>query len=113
MSQTQWAFVNSLKEQEAAELKGIKIYSNFSSLFNNIVINSKILVFNRDRAGSPTKENKTGDSKGASKTAKPKPKPKGTSGTTSGLSRPASSLFDITKPHWTLKWVSDSISAVN
>lgn len=70
-------------------------------------------MFAKDRAGSPSKESKA-DSKGAgSKTAKLKPKPKGTSGASSGLSRPASSLFDITKPHWTLKWVSDSVAAVN
>lgn len=31
----------------------------------------------------------------------------------SSMSRPASSAFDITKPHWTLKWVSDASSADN
>lgn len=53
------------------------------------------------------------ESKGAAlKAAKAKAqKTKGTPGPSSVLSRPASSAFDITKPHWTLKWVSDATCA--
>jgi hypothetical protein len=53
------------------------------------------------------------ESKAAGLKAKAKSQKKGTPGPSSSvLSRPTSSAFDITKPHWTLKWASDSISAV-
>jgi hypothetical protein len=78
--------------------------------------NEKCLVFSKDRAGSPTKEGKstTSESKAAAlKAAKAKAQKKGTPGPSSSvLSRPASSAFDVTKPHWTLKWASETVSAV-
>ncbi|RNA11154.1 androglobin-like isoform X13, partial [Brachionus plicatilis] len=96
LSPSQWSFVNTLKESEAADLK----------------------VFSKDRAPSPSKENKTvnSESKGAVlKAAKAKAQKSKTnvSGQLSSMSRPASSAFDITKPHWTLKWVSDASSSDN
>ncbi|CAF0778069.1 unnamed protein product [Brachionus calyciflorus] len=96
LSPSQWSFVNTLKESEAADLK----------------------VFSKDRVPSPTKENKSvnSESKGAVlKAAKAKAQKSKTNlpGQTSSLSRPASSAFDITKPHWTLKWVSDASSSDN
>lgn len=73
-------------------------------------------VFSKDRAGSPTKESKATnpESKAAAlKAAKAKAQKKGTPGpTTSVLSRPTSSAFDISKPHWILRWASDAVNAV-
>ena len=63
---------------------------------------------------SPSKESKANnpESKGAAlKAAKAKAQKKGTPAPPT-TSRPASSAFDINKPHWTLKWVSDATCAV-
>lgn len=48
----------------------------------------------------------------ALKAAKAKTQKAKTSGVTTN-SRPNSSSFDITKPNWTLKWVTDVNSSVN
>jgi hypothetical protein len=85
-------------------------------LFNIEILNSKhFLVFAKDRALSPSKESKANnpESKGAAlKAAKAKAQKKGTPAPPT-TSRPASSAFDINKPHWTLKWVSDATCAVS
>lgn len=79
---------------------------------------SELKVFSKDRPPSPSKENKAtnSESKGAVlKAAKAKAQKSKTniSGQVSSMSRPASSAFDITKPHWTLKWASDASSSDN
>lgn len=90
LSPTQWSFVNTLRENEAAELKDLKTFP--------------------ERVLSPSKENKSSsESKGAAlKAAKAKAQKKGTP---APPTRPPSSAFDSNKPHWTLKWVSDATSA--
>ena len=75
-------------------------------------------MFSKDRPSSPSKENKAtnSESKGAVlKAAKAKAQKSKTniSGQASSLSRPASSAFDITKPHWILRWVSDASCSDN
>lgn len=72
----------------------------------------KLKVF-KDRVSS-AKDSKAADSKNADKKgSKSKEKDTKTAGKnpkdakTAATSRPASSSFDSTKPHWILKWVSD------
>jgi hypothetical protein len=90
LTPSQWTFVNLLKESEIAEQK----------------------VFSKDRVSSPAKQsssaiNSTPDNKG------PKPKKKETKTTKQDTtkSRPQSSQFDGTKPHWTLRIMSDTSNA--
>ena len=71
-------------------------------------------IVNKDRAQSPSKESKSqiSDAKGAAKAKQQtKDKPDKKKGDKAAASRPTSSGFDISKPHWTLKWVSDSANA--
>ena len=92
LSLSQWAFVNNLKENEAAELK----------------------VFSKDRPSSPsTKEGKLADSKAAVLKSNKSKIQKSKTPASNAPSRPASSAFDVLKPHWVLKWVSDATMAVS
>lgn len=91
MTPSQWAFANSIKETEVADLK----------------------VFSKDRVLSPTKDSKTAASSTESKAAAAKAaKAKAKTAKPAAVSRPASSQFDTTKPHWTLRVVSDSNNVV-
>ena len=60
-------------------------------------------------------DSKNADKKGSKPKDKDKEKAKNPKGTTPAVasSRPASSAFDITKPHWILKWVSDESTGVS
>jgi hypothetical protein len=82
-----------LKENEAAELK----------------------VFSKDRPNSPnSKDGKlNADSKAALLKASKSKTQKSKTPASNAPSRPASSAFDVSKPHWVLKWVSDATLAVN
>jgi hypothetical protein len=92
LTASQWSFVNSMKETEIADLK----------------------VFSKDRVSSPSKDSKANNANSesgkaaAAKAAKAKAK----AAKPAAVSRPASSQFDITKPHWTLRILSDSDKAV-
>ncbi|KAK3803170.1 hypothetical protein RRG08_067346 [Elysia crispata] len=89
LSESSWRFVQILKEMEKNELK----------------------VSNKERPPSPPKVEKTpaGGSKTKAKGGKDKGgKDKGQDGKGS---RPSSQQFDITKPHWTLRVVSDAVTA--
>ncbi|GFS08055.1 androglobin-like [Elysia marginata] len=89
LSESSWRFVQMLKEMEKNELK----------------------VSNKERPPSPPKVEKTpaGGSKAKAKGGKDKgAKDKGQDGKGS---RPSSQQFDITKPHFTLRVVSDAVTA--
>ncbi|ELT91375.1 hypothetical protein CAPTEDRAFT_224147 [Capitella teleta] len=82
LSEVQWAFVQTLKEIEKNELK----------------------VSHKQRDSSPPRSEKaTAASKGKDKGGKGKGKEKG--------SRPPSQQFDMTKPHWLMRVVSDGNAA--
>lgn len=93
LSPSNWEFVNKLKESENAELK----------------------VFSKDsesKDAKPSVDPKAAASNAsAAKDAKNSKAPaaKGKSGkvTAVAASRPVSSAFDVTKPHWTLRWVAE------
>ncbi|XP_041351984.1 androglobin-like isoform X2 [Gigantopelta aegis] len=92
LSESSWTFVQMLKEMEKNELK----------------------VAYKERAPSPTKEKQQpatniklkGGGKGGKSEKGSKDKDKAGSG-----SRPGSQQFDFTKPHWTLRVVSDQAAA--
>ncbi len=102
LSSSHWDFVNKLKEAEKQELK----------------------VFSREEAGVKVEKSTTDPKVAAiqqaataaataaknSKAPTAKAGGKGGKGTAVVPSRPVSSAFDVSKPHWTLKWVSDETS---
>ncbi|CAH1799230.1 unnamed protein product [Owenia fusiformis] len=88
LSESSWNFVQQLKEQEKNELK------------RDFVPQPE--VTNKERPPSPPKSDKTTSSKGKEKPGKKSKK---------DTSRPPSVVFDIGKPHWTIRVISDASQA--
>ena len=98
LSPSNWEFVNKLKEAEVSELKV------FSKDANDT---------NKDAKQSVDPKAAATNAAAAKNSKAPTAKGKAGKGTAVAPSRPASSVFDLTKPHWTLKWVTEDTNAVN
>lgn len=85
----------------------------------NIVLGYFLVLKSKEREQSPSgqtaKEQKTpqGTAKGGKGKSKEKADKGDKSKPTGGASRPASVSFDVGKPHWTLRVVSDAPAAVS
>ena len=92
---------------EFCEIKDNKYWELFEIFF--LFANS---VANKERPPSPAKNEKAASGTSSKAKAKGKDKDKGSKEKAHG-SRPPSQQFDLTKPNWTLRIVSDGIASVS
>jgi hypothetical protein len=103
LSPSHWEFVNKLKEAEKQELK--------------VFAKDETVVTKPEKGNAESKAAAAAQAAAAAAAAAAKnskvttAKAKGAKGTAVAPSRPVSSAFDVSKPHWTLKWVADEVSA--